>query len=136
MRTWVQWLLILIFGGFFLLASLSKLADPSAFAADIFRYKIVGGSGAVFLALWLPWLEIMGAISLVMPRLRLAAAWLLMGLLGVFEVALLSAFFRGLNIDCGCLGAIAETGVVFAFTRNLFLLAGLYGIVRIEGKGE
>lgn len=136
MRIWIQWLLILLVGGFFLLAGLGKLAEPDAFAQSILRYRIVGTQLAALAALWLPWAEVIWALGLAMPRLRLAATWLLLGLLCFFQVTLFSALVRGLDINCGCLGTIGESGVSMALLRNLGLMAGLAVIAWLEKRAK
>ncbi|MEX0332259.1 MAG: MauE/DoxX family redox-associated membrane protein [Puniceicoccaceae bacterium] len=136
MKTWIRWLLIILAGGFFLLAGLGKLAEPDAFAQSILRYRIVGVHWAALAALWLPWSEVIWALGLVMPRLRLAATWLLFGLLCFFQVALFSALVRGLDIKCGCLGTIGESGVSMALLRNLGLMAALAVIAWLEKRSK
>ena len=92
----------------------------------------MGAQLAALAALWLPWTEVLWSLGLIMPRLRLAATWLLFGLLCVFQLALLSAYARGLDINCGCLGTIGESGVSMALLRNLGLMAGLAVLAILE----
>jgi hypothetical protein len=122
-KGWLQWVVIIGVGGFFLVAGLSKLADTSEFARAIMRYQLVGPSGAVAAAVWLPWAEVLCALSLGFPQFRAAAAWMILGMLAFFEVALVAALLRGLDINCGCLGTIADSGVSFSIFRNLVFMA-------------
>ena len=107
---------------FFLYAGASKLVDVAAFSVAIEQYRIVAQPFSWALALWLPWIECLAAIILWVPSWKKAALTILLVLLLVFEAARLGAYFRGLDISCGCLGGILETGVVVAFFRNLGLL--------------
>ncbi|MEX0325449.1 MAG: MauE/DoxX family redox-associated membrane protein [Puniceicoccaceae bacterium] len=136
MKTSVRWFLIILIGGFFLLAGLGKLAEPDAFAQSILRYRLVSSPLAALAALWLPWSEVVWALGLIMPRLRLAATWLLFGLLCFFQVALFSALVRGLDINCGCLGTIGESGVSMALLRNCGLMVGLAVIAWLEKRSQ
>jgi hypothetical protein len=132
MKTALRWTIILVVGGFFLVAGLSKLSDTSEFARAILRYQLVGPAGAMASAVWLPWAEVLCALSLCSARFRLAAAWLILGMLLLFEVALLAALVRGLDINCGCLGTIVDSGVSFSLVRNLVFMTGLVVLVRTE----
>lgn len=132
MKRWLHVVLLLIVSGFFLLAGLAKLPETSEFTRAILRYQLVGGGLAWVAALWFPWAEVIAATSLWLPRFRLAAIGLLIGMLLLFEGALLSALFRGLDISCGCLGTIGESGVTVALIRNLVLLICLVVLARME----
>ena len=136
MKIWIKWIFIAGLGGFFLLAGISKLADTTEFTRAILRYQLVGPGLAWAGALWFPWVEVLSALSLASSRLRLSAIWILIGLLGIFECALLSAFWRGLDIDCGCLGTSGEVGVSFALMRNVFLVAGLVILAQLDRRSK
>jgi hypothetical protein len=132
MSRWVQRILLVLISGFFLLTGLSKLPETAEFTRAILRYQIVEAGLAWYAALWFPWMEVVCATSLWFSRLRLAAIWLLAGLLLMFEGVLLSAWIRGLDISCGCLGTIGDTGVTDALIRNIVLLACLMVLARME----
>ncbi len=106
------------------LAGIAKLVDPNGFAEEIMRYQLVPWPGAVVLALWLPWLELLCGFGVFVPRLRLGALALAGFALVLFAGALGSAWARGLAIDCGCFGAaLGRTSVPGAVGRDLVLLA-------------
>jgi putative oxidoreductase len=125
-KPWLQMGCLLIAGGFFIVAGASKLPDPVAFMDSIENYRLVRGLPAFAAAIYLPILEILAGLALFFRSWRKAGAVLLAGMLLIFEVALASAALRGLDIDCGCLGSGAASGVGFAFVRNLVLLALLF----------
>ncbi|NDV62685.1 hypothetical protein G0Q06_09505 [Puniceicoccales bacterium CK1056] len=110
---------------FFFFSGISKLLDPAAFSMAIERYQLVGGTLSWAIALWLPWLECMLAATLWSRNWRLPSLALLIGMMGVFQIALLSALLRGLDISCGCFGTEVESGVLFSFIRNFFLLGAI-----------
>lgn len=129
-------ILVILIGLFFLLSGILKLLDPVEFGQAILRYRIVGESMASLLALLLPWTEIVAGISLFLKSWRVAALWLIMAMLLVFELALMSAWMRGLDIECGCLGGELASSVQFAFFRNIPLIAACGWLLWTEGKRE
>jgi uncharacterized membrane protein len=113
----------------FIFAGGVKVADPNAFAEEIMRYQLVPWPIAVALALWLPFLEMAAGVGLLIPALRAGALVIVTALLITFTAALLSAWQRGLNIDCGCFGpALGHQTVIQGLERDGFLLAMLAGI--------
>lgn len=121
----LKFIIIWSISAFFLVAGILKLADPVEFGRAILRYRLVGVELAWIAALWLPWLEALCALGLTLPGWRRASICLLLGLLMFFEIVLLSAFLRGLDIDCGCLGTNSSGSLSFALIRNGFLAAAL-----------
>lgn len=131
MKTWIGHGLSLIVGGFFVWTGLAKLADLPAFFQSILHYQLVGENLAWPLALYLPWLEVVAGLALLKPAFRLAAGAWIASMLAVFIGALASAAARGLDIDCGCVGA-GGSSVAFALGRNGLLLAALAGVLLIS----
>lgn len=128
LRMW-QGLALLLVGGYFLVAGGSKIPDPRAFQESIEAYRLVGGWPARWAALYLPMLEVVAALALFWRNWRSAGAWVLAGMLVVFQVALASALWRGLDLDCGCVGQGGSSSVLAAFLRNWVLLGLLaFGI--------
>lgn len=133
----VKWAIIIVISVFFLLAGGLKVYDPVEFARAILRYRIVNQELSWIAALWLPWLEIIAACALFLRDWRKSACWVILMMMVLFEIALASAYFRGLDIDCGCLGTNASSSVSFALLRNVFIIAGVSILMRIDhSKGE
>jgi hypothetical protein len=132
MKRWFSLLLPILLGGFFLISGGLKLVAPDEFYQAVLRYRLVDGNFAWAVALLIPWLEVFTGGFLFLSAWRKASALVILGLLVVFEVILATAFLRGLDIDCGCLGSKGETSVGFAFVRNLFLIAAGLFIVRMD----
>ncbi len=110
--------------GLFVFAGATKAYDPGAFAIEIQRYHLIPWVPTVLVSVYLPWLEILAGLFLMVKRLEKGALLLITCLLLVFTLALASATFRGLGIDCGCFGkAFAATGTTFPLIRNVVLLA-------------
>jgi putative oxidoreductase len=111
-------------GLLFIFAGATKALDPGEFATEIQRYNLVPWTAAVLVSAYLPWLEILAGALLILKRFDRGALLVITGLLLIFTLALASATFRGLNIDCGCFGkAFQATGTIFPLVRNILLLA-------------
>ena len=109
----------------FLFAAWPKLLDPGAFLTSIEGFRLVPRSVAWVAAFGIPWLEVVAAVALLIPPVERAARLLLAGLLLAFIAALLSAWARGLDVDCGCFGAAPDgstTALPLALLRNVALL--------------
>jgi uncharacterized membrane protein YphA (DoxX/SURF4 family) len=106
----------LLIGAVFIFAGLTKMVDfqpfrvldPTDFARDIDNYKMLPWSMNVLLALYLPWLEIICGLGLVLRRLYSGALALLLALLVVFIGASFAAKARGIDITCGCFGHVSD----------------------------
>jgi putative oxidoreductase len=93
-------------GGVFIWAGLLKIFDPLGFAQNIANYRIFSQSVSLFLALILPWIEVICGLSLVMGIFRETASFILSGSLVVFLGLIIVTLIRGLDIDCGCFGSL------------------------------
>ena len=114
----------LILAGVFLFAAWGKIADPAGFAVMIQGYQMLPGILVNPLAVTLPWIE------LAAGGLLLAGVWLpgavavIDGLLVVFLGALLAAWVRGIDVDCGCFSTTPSGGgsMSWYLVRDLFFL--------------
>jgi hypothetical protein len=109
----------------FAAAAVPKILAPHDFAVAVFRYQIAPYALINGVALVLPWLELVTAVALLLPRFARPAALLMLAMLGVFTVALVAAVARGIDIACGCfsLKAGAAHMTWLNILRNLALLA-------------
>lgn len=117
-RSIVWTALALIVGGIFIYAGASKVSDPAQFAKDIQNFRIVEWPIAIRLAFYLPWLEILAGLALIVGFLRSGALTILTGLMVVFIAATIAAHARGISLDCGCFGA-ASKGM--SFTTHMLI---------------
>jgi len=126
------WCCRLLLGGVFSCAAVLKIMDPSAFVSDIGHYHLLSYPAAVVMAVYLPWLELLcGAAVLFHWRYR-GALLVLVALCAVFALALASAWFRGLNIDCGCFGQALASSLPVALLRSFIL--GSLGIILLRER--
>jgi uncharacterized membrane protein YphA (DoxX/SURF4 family) len=61
-----------------------------------------------FTAVFLPWLEFFLGLSVVLGVLYRTSALMLAGLNVLFIIALGSVIARGIEVDCGCFGLVAD----------------------------
>lgn len=109
----------------FLLAALPKIQDPVGFAEAIEGFRVVGGGFAIWIALILPWLELVTGFGLLIPQIRRASAIIISILLVMFIGLHASAWMRGLDINCGCFGvneAHSAPNYLWLILRNVGLL--------------
>lgn len=112
--------------GTFVIAALPKIKDPVAFADSVYAFRIIGPELSNWVALFLPWLELILGIGILLPQIRSSSGILLAVLLTVFIGLHASAWMRGLEIGCGCFGtesATETTNYLWLITRNTVLLA-------------
>ncbi len=113
----------LVLAWVFIRAALPKIEDPLAFAGSIEAFRLMEGPLALWVAIVLPWLELVVAVGLLTPWLRQACALTISGLLLLFISLHLSAWARGLDVNCGCFG-LKESSPDYHWLilRNLGLL--------------
>jgi putative oxidoreductase len=124
----------IVLGALFVFAGVTKAYDPAEFAIEIQRYNLIPWFPGALASVYLPWLEILAGSLLILKWFERGALLLITILLLVFTIALASATFRGLGIDCGCFGkAFAATGTILPLMRNILLLA-FAGLLWFEWK--
>ena len=126
--SWLYRLVILLFGGVFVYAAVLKLRDPLLFQKDIESFDLLPEFGTASLALALPWLELFAGLAVITGWLRDGGLLLLNLSLVVFTAVIVSAWHRGLNIQCGCFGgSTVDSDYAWLLTRDGVLLAlGLF----------
>ena len=122
-------------GGLLVVAGALKLRAPVAFATEIANYQLLPAL-APYVAALLPVVElVIGGALVVAPRAwRRAAALGALALLATFTVAVGSAFFRRINIDCGCFGTGGGPITGLTLARNVVLMAAAATIVAFDER--
>jgi len=92
-------------GFIFAFASLHKIASPAQFAWIIENYHILPATLVSPVAVIMPWVELFCGLLLLSGCLRPASSAVLLGLTGVFILAIGFNMIRGLDFDCGCFGS-------------------------------
>ncbi len=122
-RIW-PWLARLAMAAALVVAGVLKARNPPLFALDIEAYRLIPAAGAIPLAYYLPFLEILAGCALFLPPLRRGALLVASALLLIFTAMLALAWARGLVINCGCFGSASAGASSFALSiaRNMVLL--------------
>jgi uncharacterized membrane protein YphA (DoxX/SURF4 family) len=104
---WLVFACRIVVGCIFVLAGVTKLANPGSFAATLLAYSVLPAAAVRPLALTLPWVELLVGAYLLVGLFTRAAAWSAIALLVVFSAAIAQAVARGLSLDhCGCFGDV------------------------------
>ena len=104
----VEWVLRVLVGVVLAAAGSAKAFQPDTFSIEVDRFQLTPWLLSVVLGYFLPWFEIVTAIALFCRPLYLGALLAVSGLGMLFAVAVGSAWWRGLDISCGCFGALVS----------------------------
>lgn len=117
-------LLRVALGGLFLLAAAAKFQNLNLFFASLLELRLSDANTAFVLSRALPAIEALAGLWLILGWKPFAAAVFGGGLTLLFTLVLLSAWLRGIQVECFCFGTLplgATPGA--AILRNLLLLA-------------
>jgi uncharacterized membrane protein YphA (DoxX/SURF4 family) len=105
---WVTWIASITLGCVFIYSAYHKIDDPPDFAKSVHNYYVVPGIFVNFVAIYMPWFELVGGVALAVGVLRRGGA-LGFGLLTlVFILVLGFNVYRGHPTICGCFGKFAD----------------------------
>ncbi|MDO9584403.1 MAG: MauE/DoxX family redox-associated membrane protein [Desulfomicrobium sp.] len=109
----------------FVAAAPQKILAPDDFAVSVASYLILPDVLVNFTALTLPWLEMIVAILLVCRAWTGPALFLANAMLAVFLAAVVSAYARGIDLNCGCFSSAptASEDMVFYIVRDVVFVA-------------
>ncbi len=115
----------LFFGAIFIFSGVQKLKDPIAFADAVRNYQIVGDPIAPAMALFIPWIELIAGLAVMIwtSRFGRAGVFVLEICLVIFTLAIAFSWGRGLDISCGCFGSKGEVNYPLKIAFNSSLLA-------------
>jgi hypothetical protein len=122
----VDWILRVLVGAVLAVAGLVKAFQPDTFAVEVDRFQLTPWWLSVVLGYFLPWFEIVTAIGLFCRPFYLGALLAVSGLGTLFAVAVGSAWWRGLDISCGCFGGLVsgQVNAWHIFSALLFVGVG------------
>jgi putative oxidoreductase len=119
-------LIAILIGALFIYAGVVKIIEPVEFARDIDNYKMLPWRLGVFLALYLPWLEIFCGLALITRVLYRGGVFIITTLMSLFIVASIAAKARGLDVSCGCFGHASKyLNFSWHLALDIVLLSGL-----------
>lgn len=107
-------------GVIFISFSYYKIMEPISFAKGIWFYHMVPGNLINLMAVYLPWVELLCGIALIVGFQYRGAVVLVNIMMIMFMVALSLAIYRGISIDCGCFKAakVTENSAMDALIRD------------------
>jgi uncharacterized membrane protein YphA (DoxX/SURF4 family) len=107
---WISTAARIALAAVFLVAGATKVGDLAASARAVNAYRLMPFEAAKVVGAVLPFVEIaLGLLLLAGIAVRLSAA-IAAVLLVIFIVGIVSAWARGLRIDCGCFSAGGDLG--------------------------
>jgi uncharacterized membrane protein YphA (DoxX/SURF4 family) len=93
----------LVLAAMFLYACHDKLLAPAAFAKIVYQWQVGGPVFSNFVAVVLPWVELIAGLLLLVGAWTREAGLVVAGLLLSFNLAALSVLARGIDVEnCGC----------------------------------
>lgn len=107
-------------GILFIYASMSKIPYPAEFAQALASYQMVPHWAVNFLAVALPWTEVICGLFLVLGLRTKAVSSLIGALLIVFTIGISLNLIRGATISCGCFGNAGDQITWWDIPRDLF----------------
>ena len=125
----------------FFYAGISKITNIQEFYASIESFQILTQSQSLVLAYFLPPMEMLLAIFLLLPRYKFSSSVILAGLVLGFIITICVSWMRDINISCGCFGGFERSTYRSILFRDLILLMVLMFIVlksfrRSTGDGD
>lgn len=119
----LNWALAICIAVLFATAAIPKILSPAEFAEVVWGYSLLPDQVVNIAAIYLPWLELVCAICLLLaPRSRQAAYALLATLMLLFTVATAFNLLRGISTPCGCFGSSDSPATWWTVGRNCLIL--------------
>ncbi len=126
----------MVLGITFIYASCHKITDPAGFAGILYGYAIFPDFSINFLAITIPFVELVAGFSLIFGLFSRSAVLIINALLLGFIFLIGFNLLRGHEFDCGCFVLSSQDTVlstVFLLIRDiLLLLSGLYLFRKIK----
>jgi uncharacterized membrane protein YphA (DoxX/SURF4 family) len=128
-------LLRILLGGIFVYAAAGKILYPTDFSEAIANYQLVPVLFTNFLAIILPWIELIAGLLLLNGFKTQSANLILLAMICVFSLGAILALARGLDINCGCFTESSrKVGIIFLAEEAAMLLMSV-GILLLD-KGN
>lgn len=116
----ILFIIKLILGISFVVASYPKIEDPAGFARIVYGYGIFPGPIINVIAITIPFVELVAGLCLIMGLLPRSALLIINSLLVCFITIIGFNLLRGHQFECGC----------FAMTGENHTLANIISLVR------
>lgn len=134
-NSYLPFLLRLVLGGIFIYAATGKILYPADFSEAIANYQIVPVATTNFLAIVLPWVELVAGVFLINGFKTQSANFILLVMICVFSFGAVLALARGLDINCGCFTESSrKVGMIFLAEEAAMLLMSVGILFFDKGK--
>jgi len=110
-------------GYVFISAALAKIPAPAQFMGNVASYEMAPYFAINFVAVVLPWTELICGLFLVIGLWGRAAASIMAVLLVMFTVGITLNVLRDVPISCGCFDSVGEPISWWTVLRDLSWLA-------------
>lgn len=104
----ISFIFRIIIGSIFLVSGLAKISDPVLFMLALREFQLFPEIIVPLTAIYLPWLEFILGLFVTTGLLYRTSSFILACLNFAFMIAILSVIIRGIEIDCGCFGLLAD----------------------------
>lgn len=127
-RNWLALALRLGFGILLVAASVDKIIHPFGFAQAVENYRLIGEGLSRWVAVWLPYLELLIGLLLILGVWMDAAVLMNAFLMTAFFLLIVQAYLRRLDISCGCfvVGEASPIGAVKIVENVVFGSASIF----------
>jgi len=98
----------IVIGVVFLVSGLAKISDQVRFLLTLRAFRFFPDPLVPIAAIVLPWLEFFLGLFVLAGLFLGTSALMIAALNLVFAAAILSVTLRGIEIDCGCFGLVAD----------------------------
>ncbi len=95
----------------FVLSGIQKIQRPYDFLGTVYSNELVGERLGLFVAVWLPWLELMLGFGIAIGVFLGGHLLAFLGLCIVCLVAQVSVLLRAISVNCGCFSAVSDSPV-------------------------
>jgi len=112
----------LVMGIVFIYASMTKIPYPAEFAKNVEAYRLFPYWSINLIAVFLPWLEMICGLFLIIGLTTRASAAVLTVLLTGFTISLAVNVVRGSPITCGCFDSVGDQIGWYDVVRDFLLL--------------
>lgn len=126
----------LFLGILFIYAALDKIRNPGPFSDLVMNYHLLPEQVVNVFALWLPVVELVAGVLLILGIWSQAASGLVTAMLAMFLVAIIQGVARGIDTHCGCFtqGGKGSPISVWTVLRDCGFLAVSVVNFRIEAE--
>ena len=123
---WIEVVFRWFLGITFIYASYYKILSPTDFAKMVYGYNLFPEVLINLIAIFLPFIELISGLSLLLGIYPRSAALIINGLLLAFIILLTINIIRGHEFDCGCFSA-KETGspIMMVVRDMIYIIMGL-----------